>query len=322
MSNKLFRAAACIALWFTAQPAFAEFPDRPIQLILPTPPGGVADNNARPVAKHLHKSLGQPVVVVNKPGAGGSIAYSSVAKSEPDGYTLLLGLSTISVIPESDRINGKTPAFELEQLEPLALISADPLMLLVHSDSPWKTIDDLVKDAKNNPKKISYASSGNYGAIHFPMEQFARAANIELMHVPYKGGGPAMMALLGKQVDVTAAGPAAAKTAIADGKARILAHWGGKRIAQFPDVPTFIERGYNAEYYLWAGIFAPKGTPPAVVKRLRKGINDIIELPEFQQDMSNANIPVFYLDGPEFAAFWKKDADSMIDLARKIGKLD
>lgn len=154
------------------------------------------------------------------------------------------------------------------------------------------------------------------------MEQFARAANIELMHVPYKGGGPAMMALLGKQVDVTAAGPAAAKTAIADGKARILAHWGGKRIAQFPDVPTFMERGYDAEYYLWAGIFAPKGTPPAVVKRLRKGINDIIELPEFQQDMSNANIPVFYLDGPEFAAFWKKDADSMIDLARKIGKLD
>ncbi|MEB2400980.1 MAG: tripartite tricarboxylate transporter substrate binding protein [Alcaligenaceae bacterium] len=312
-------AGAMIFMSFAAR---ADFPERPIQLVLPTPPGGVADNNARPVAKHLTKALGQPVVVLNKPGAGGSIAYSTVAKSEADGYTLLLGLSTISVIPESERINGRTPSFELEQLEPVALISADPLMLLVHRDAPWQTIEDLVEDARKRPGGISYASSGNYGAIHFPMEQFARAANIQLMHVPYSGGGPAMMALLGKQVNVTAAGPAAAKTATADGRARILAHWGGKRIAQFPDVPTLKERGYDAEYYLWAGLFAPKATPGPVMSRLRDGVRNIVALPEFKQDMSNAGIPIHYLDGPDFASFWKKDADAMIELARKIGRVE
>lgn len=321
--NSLFLrvfAGAVFCLGFSA--AQAEFPERPIQMILPTPPGGVADNNARPVAKHLSKALGQPVVVVNKPGAGGSIAYGTVAKGEPDGYTLLLGLSTISVIPESERISDRTPSFELEQLAPVALISADPLMLLVHGDSPWQTIEDLVEDARKNPNKISYASSGNYGAIHFPMEQFARAADIQLMHVPYSGGGPAMMALLGKQVDVTAAGPAAARSAIADGRARILAHWGGKRIEQFPEVPTLIERGYPAEYYLWAGLFAPAGTPTPVMEHLRNGMRTIAGEPEFKEDMLNAGIPIHYLDGPAFADFWKKDADAMIDLARRIGRLE
>ncbi|MGB6104111.1 MAG: tripartite tricarboxylate transporter substrate binding protein [Pusillimonas sp.] len=319
---KVLLGAFAGAMIFLSYPAHADFPERPIQLILPTPPGGVADNNARPVAKHLNKALGQPVVVVNKPGAGGSIAYSTVAKSEADGYTLLLGLSTISVIPESERINGRTPSFELEQLQPLALISADPLMLLVHSDSPWQTIEDLVEDARKRPGGINYASSGNYGAIHFPMEQFARAADVQLMHVPYSGGGPAMMALLGKQVDVTAAGPAAARTAIADGRARILAHWGGQRIAQFPDVPTLKERGYDAEYYLWAGLFAPVATPAPVMNRLREGVRDIVALPEFNQDMANAGIPIHYLDAPDFAQFWKKDADAMIDLAREIGRVE
>ncbi len=312
--------AAMLALGPLAQAQ--TFPDHPIQLILPTPPGGVADMNARPIAKHLFETLKQPVVVVNKPGAGGSLAYSTVAKAKPDGYTLLLGLSTISVLPEADRVNGRTPSYELDQLTPIALLSAEPLMLLVRADAPWKTINELVDDARKRPGKITYGSSGNYGAIHFPMEMLAKAASVNLLHVPYSGGGPALLALLGGQVDVTAAGPAAAKTAVADGRTRILAHWGGQRIASFPEVPTLKERGIDAEYYLWAGLFAPAGTPPSVVNTLRTGVRQAFALPALKDDMSNAGISAQYMDGPEFGAFWKKDAETLINLTRKIGKVD
>jgi tripartite-type tricarboxylate transporter receptor subunit TctC len=302
--------------------AQAEFPERPLTMLLPTPPGGVADMNARPVARHLQDLLKQPVVVQAKPGAGGSLAYSSVAKAAPDGYTLLMGLSTISVLPEADRVNGRTPSFELEQLIPVARISADPLLLLVRADAPWQTINELVDDARRRPGQISYASSGNYGAIHFPMEMLNAAAGVKMLHVPYSGGGPALTALMGGQVQVTAAGPAAAKAAAGDGRVRVLASWGGQRIAMFPEVPTLKERGIDAEYYLWAGLFLPAGTPAPVVEQIRGAVRRAAALPAFKEDMDRARIVVQYLDAPEFSAFWKKDAEVMVNLARRIGRLE
>ncbi len=302
-------------------PAYAEYPEQPIQLILPTPPGGVADMNARPVAKQLHGLLKQPVVVVNRPGAGGGLAYSSVAKAKPDGYTLLLGLSTISVLPESDRVNGRVPSFELDQLAPVALVSADPLLLLVRADAPWTTVEEFVDDARKHPGKFSYGSSGNYGAIHFPMEMLANAAGIKLLHVPYTGGGPALMGVMGGQVDVTGAGPAAARAAIAGGKARVLASWGSRRIEMFPEVPTLKEAGINAEYHLWAGLFAPAATPAPVIARLRAAMREAAADASFKEDMTRAGIEMRFLDGPQFATFWQQDADAMIQLARTLGKI-
>ncbi len=321
--NKTTRhSVAALALALCSLAAHAAFPEQAISLILPTPPGGVADMNARPIARHLSELFKQPVVVVGKPGAGGSIAYSTVARAKPDGYTMLLGLSTISVLPEADRVNGRTPSYALEQLTPIAMLSADPLMLLVRQDAPWRTVNELVDDARKRPGKISYGSSGNYGAIHFPMEMLAKAASINMLHVPYTGGGPALTALLGGQVDVTAAGPAAAKAASSDGRVRVIAHWGGQRIALMPDVPTLKERGFDAEYYLWAGLFVPAATPAAVVETLRAAVRKSVALPAFKEDMERVQIPVQYLDGPEFGAFWKKDADTLINLTKRIGRLD
>ena len=320
MQRILARFVAVLSLAVTSA-AFAQYPERPISLILPTPPGGAADLNARPLAKHLLDVLKQPVVVVNRQGAGGAIAYGSVAKAAPDGYNILLALSTVSVLPEADRINGRAPAYELDQLTPVAMISADPLMLIVRNDAPWRNIGELLEDAKKRPGKISYGSSGNYGAVHFPMEMMAKAANVNMLHVPYNGGGPALLALLGSQIDVTAAGPSAAKAATADGRVRVLTHWGGKRIPAFPDVPTLKESGVDAEYYLWVGLFVPAATPAPVVDTLRAAMRRVVALPGYKEDMEKVRIPINYMDGPEFGAFWKKDAEAMVSLARKIGKV-
>ncbi len=321
MIHSICRRLAALLLLLACGAAHAEFPDRPISMVLPTPPGGAADLNARPLAKHLLDVLKQPVVVVNRQGAGGAIAYGSVAKAAPDGHTLLLGLSTISVLPEADRINGRTPAYELDQLTPVAMISADPLMLIVRNDAPWRNIGELLDDARRRPGKISYGSSGNYGAVHFPMEMMAKSAAINMLHVPYGGGGPALLALLSGQIDVTAAGPAAAKAAAADGRVRVLASWGGKRSAAFPDVPTLKESGVDAEYYLWVGLFVPAATPAPVVDALRAAVRRVVTLPAYKEDMEKVRIPISYMDGPDFAAFWKKDAEAMVNLARKIGKV-
>src|SRR3981081_2357325 len=175
------------------------YPSRPITMIVPFPPGGVADIVGRPLAATMRKTRKQPVVVVNRTGAGGAVGMASVAKAPADGYTILMGLSSISIFPVSDRINGKQPSYELKDFAPIALVTADPTGLVVRSDGPYKPLNDFVAAAKANPGKINYSSSGVYGTLHVSMEIFANAAGIKLFHIPYKGGGPAATALLGGQ---------------------------------------------------------------------------------------------------------------------------
>jgi tripartite-type tricarboxylate transporter receptor subunit TctC len=176
------------------------------------------------------------VIVLNKPGVGGSIGSASVATAKPDGYTLLMALSSISTNPEADRLFNRPPAFELKQFAPIALVSADPTVLMVRSDSPYKNISDVIEDAKKNPGKISYASSGICGTYHVASEMFAHAAGIKLQHVPYGGGGPALVGLLGGQVDMALLGPSVAIGQLKAGKLRPLANWGGKRLESLPEV--------------------------------------------------------------------------------------
>ena len=183
-----------------------------------------------------------------------------------------MGLSSISIFPVSDRINGKTPRYELSDFAPIALVTADPTVLVVRTDSPYKTLKDFVDAAKANPGKINYSSSGVYGTLHVAMEIFANAAGIKLFHVPYQGGGPAVTALLGGQVEALASGPAPAIGQIKGGKMRALASWSTERLALLPEIPTFKELGYDAEFYIWSGVFVPAATPPAIVSRLRASV--------------------------------------------------
>jgi tripartite-type tricarboxylate transporter receptor subunit TctC len=189
--RRLLAAAAVLTL---AAPVVARaqeaYPSRPITLAAPFPPGGVADLTARPVAAALEKVLKNPVGVVNKTGAAGAVGMQFVAASKPDGYTLLLALSSISIIPEADKIFGRPPTFTVDQFAPIALISADPTVLVVRAESPWRTAADFIDDARKRPGQISYSSSGIYGTLHMAMELLSHAAGVKLRHIPTPGAGP------------------------------------------------------------------------------------------------------------------------------------
>jgi tripartite-type tricarboxylate transporter receptor subunit TctC len=305
-------------------PAAAQepFPSRPLQIVVPFPPGGVADLHARPLAPVLERILKQPVAVVNKSGAAGAVGMQSVATSKPDGYTLLLALSSISIIPEVDRLFGRPPAYTREQLAPVALLSADPTVLVVRAASPWKTVADLVADARQRPGTVTFSSSGVYGTLHMAMELFAHAAGLKLRHVPYAGGGPAMTALLGGHVDALASGPSVAIPHLKAGTLRVLASWGDKRLAALPEVPTLKELGYDAEFYIWAGVFVPKATPPAVSRLLRDALRQAVADPEFKGAMAKLETPIHYLDAEEFQRFWDRDAHALAEGVRRVGRVE
>ena len=248
-ASALVWALVTVVAVSTPGPAAAQdFPVRPITLIVPFPPGGVADNVARPVAQALGKQLGQSVVIENRQGAGGGIGMAYVAKARADGYTLLLALSSISAIPEADRVLGRAPMFQLDQLVPVARFTADPVVLAVRADAPWKSFAEFVAFARAHPKKLNYGSSGNYGTMHVPMEMLATSASISMTHVPFTGAAPAVTALLGGTLDAVASGPSTVVQHVKAGKLRVLANWGTERHAALPDVPTLTELGVAADY--------------------------------------------------------------------------
>lgn len=300
-----------------------DYPTKPISMIAPFPPGGVADIVGRPLAASMEKSLGRPVLVVNRSGAGGAVGTTAVAKAAPDGYTVLMSLSSISIFPVSDPINGKPAPYTLADFAPIALVTSDPTVLVVAADGPYRTIQEFIASARAYPGQMNYSSSGVYGTLHVAMEMFASAAGIKLFHVPYQGGGPAVAALLGGQVHALASGPAAAVGQIKGGKMRALAGWGDKRLPMMPDLPTFKELGYkDVEFYIWSGVFAPAATPAPVIAKLRAAVRAAVNDPQFRGAMEKVSTPISYLDAPEFAQFLARDAARLKVAVEKIGKVD
>ena len=299
------------------------WPTKPLNMIAPFPPGGVADIVGRPLAAAMEKTLKQPVLVVNRSGAGGAVGTTVVAKAAPDGYTILMSLSSISVFPVSDPMNGKPVPYRLSDFAPIALVTADPTVLVVAADGPYKTIQDFIASAKAYPNQINYSSAGIYSTLHVAMEMLAGAAGIKLFHVPYQGGGPAVAALLGGQVHALASGPAAAIGQIKAGKMRALAGWGAKRLPMMPELPTFQELGYrDVEFYIWSGVFAPAATPAPVIMRLREAVRAAVADPLFTGAMAKVQTPISYLDAPEFRGFLAKDAARLKTAVEKIVPMD
>ena len=248
-------------------------------MIVPFPAGGQADLAARPVALALEKILGKPVIVDNRAGGGGgSVGNAAAARAEPDGYTLLMTLSSLAVLPEADRLFDRPVAYEVSQFAPVARVLADPTLLAVPASAPWKTLQDFVDDAKKRPGQIPYGSSGPYGTLHVAMEMFAASAGIKLLHVPFRGAAPALTALLSGTVQAVASAPGTLKQQVDDGKMRVLANWGAQRIASFPDLPTFRELGYkDVEFYIWAGLFAQSALPAPIMTRLREAMAQAVK---------------------------------------------
>lgn len=296
------------------------FPTRPVTIVAPYPPGGAADLTARPFAPALERALKQPVVVLNKPGAGGAVGTQSVAVAKPDGYTLLLTVFSISAIPEADRVAGRTPTFTRDQFVPIARLMADPTLLMVRADAPWKTVKELVEDAKRRPGEILYASAGPYSVAHLAVEIFMQAAGIRLRTLHTTGGGPAMTAVLGGHAALAALSTGAVAPQLKAGKVRVLANSGGKRLAAFPEIPTLKELGYDLEVYLWTGLFAPRNVPSHVLKVLRDAARQAAQDPEFTSAGEKMQMPPAYLDADEFKVWWDKDSEMLATAIRRIGK--
>jgi tripartite-type tricarboxylate transporter receptor subunit TctC len=321
---------ACSGLLFVllivvaAGPAWAQepYPTRPISIVVAFPPGGVADNTARPVAAVLERILKQPVTVLNKAGAAGAVGYQAAATSKPDGYTLLMALVSVSVLPEVDKLFGRPQNYTREQLTGIARINADPSMLVVRADAPWKTLKDLVEDAKKRPGEIVFTSSGLYGAAHIPMEMFIKAAGIKMRHLPTTGGGPMMNAMLGGHAQAVMTPVSLAAQHVKAGKLRLLAHSGTAPVAAFPEVPSFKSQGYDVEYTAWAGLVAPRDTPPHIIKILRDATRQAVKEPEVIASHARLETPIAYMDADEFNAWWAKDAAKLAEVVKQIGKVE
>lgn len=298
------------------------WPTRNMTMIVPFPAGGQADIAARPIAQYMQKALGKPVIIDNRSGAGGSLGNATAARAQPDGHTMLMTLSSLAVLPESDRIYERPVAYEVDQLQPIARVLADPTLFAVPASAPWKTIADFVADAKARPGAIAYGSSGPFGTLHVSMEMFAIAAGIKLLHVPYRGAAPAISDLLGGQIQALASAPGTLKQHVDAGTLRVLANFGGERLAAFPNLPTFKELGYpDVEFYIWAGLFVPKGLPQPVVTKLRETMKQAMSDPEVTKTFEAAGNMPAYQDADAFAQFVAKDSARLVAVAKKIGKV-
>lgn len=299
--------ATLLALLAAGRPGTAqEFPTKPIELVLPFGPGGSHDLTARAVASVAHQYLGQPLLVVLKPGGGGAVGSQQVIRAKPDGYTLLFGgtgPNTIFALVQ------KAPIGQ-DQFVPVARINHSPAVFGVRSDAPWKTFHEVIEYAKKNPGKFNFANTGPWGAADFPMRLIARSAGIDYNNIPHDGGGPATLAVLGGHADATFSFAPQLMPQISAGKMRALAVTGARRLATLPGVPTVKEVGYDVTFTMWRAVLAPKGTPQAVLDKLETAFQHISEDKSFRALILQLGDEVDFQGAKEFAATWRQEWDT------------
>jgi tripartite-type tricarboxylate transporter receptor subunit TctC len=314
-------AASAAAL--ATGPGFAQeaYPSHAVTILNAFPPGGVNDIVTRPFAASLEPVLKQPVVVETKAGAAGQVGAQVGASAKPDGYTLLSHNNGISGYEEVDKLFGRNPKTTRADFIPLARLVADPVVLVVNEAQPYRTLKDFLADAKARPEAIIYSSGGLYGASHQPVALLEKATGIpKLRHLPTNGGGPAIVALLGNNAQMSTQTISATLPHLKAGKLRALASFGGTRSKALPEVPTLRELGYDLEYYLWVGIFAPKGTPANVVSFLNGAIEKAATADQFKNAIANVGLDADYLNSESFAKFWEQDARRSDEAVKLIGR--
>jgi tripartite-type tricarboxylate transporter receptor subunit TctC len=315
--------AAASAAAISAREAVAQdFPARPVTILNAFPPGGANDLVTRPAATALEAIFKQPVVVETKAGAAGAVGAQVAASAKPDGYTLLSHNNGLAGYAAVDKLFDRQPKTTRADFIPLARLSADPVLLLVSEQTPWKTLEEFIADAKKTPEKIVYSSGGLYGASHLPVALIEKAFSVSRMrHLPTNGGGPAITAVLGNNAQMTTQTGQASYQHVKAGKMRALASFGEQRSKTLPDVPTLKEKGFDVIYYLWVGLFAPKGTPAPILSTLTAAIDKAGQSPQFTAAIANLGLEPTYQTAADFAKFWDEDAKRSDEAVNQIGKV-
>jgi len=316
------RLTAVLTLLLAAAAGYAQdYPTRPITITVPNPPGGMNQIHAQPLSAVIERLTKQPAPVVNRPGGTAAVGTAYVANQPPDGYNLLVTTPNLFLAIEKDKVYGIKSPYSLDQIAPLALLSADPLIGVVHPSLPVKSVKELIALAKSKPNEIVYSSSGLYGIVHVPTEMFLRAAGLKMRHLPTTGGGPAVTQALGGHSQLTVGGLAAVYPYIPSGKLRPIASWGAKPSASLASVPTLKSLGYDVEAYLWVGVFTTAGVPDPIYTRMRQLIAKVAADPLFKQALENVQVVPDYRDAPEFKPFFDADYKRLAAAVKAIGKI-
>jgi tripartite-type tricarboxylate transporter receptor subunit TctC len=305
-------ASAAVTLLAAISPATA-YPDRPIRVVIPLPPGGAVDIVARLLQPHLEKSLGKPLVIENKPGASGIIGAANVATADPDGHTLLLVPTTFTINPA---VHQKLPFDPIKSFEPVAIVGRNSLMFLANPDVPAKTLQEFAGLAKAKPGTLNYATPGASSQAHLLLELWSQQAGIKMQHVPYRGGAPAVLATVMGEAHITLISPTASLTQIESKKLRPLATGGATREEQFPDVPTAAEAGYpNFKALQWIGLLTTGGTPKPIVDRLNAEVARA--LPQIKGRLAEQGMTVAGGPPSEFRLLIADEIRQWTEVARK-----
>jgi len=319
MTNRLIAAIALLIVPLGGHPQ--EYPSKAINIVVPNPPGGMNQIHAQPLSAVLEKLTNQPAPVINRPGGTGAVGTASVANAPPDGHNVLVTTPNLFLVLEKDKLYGIKSPYSLDQIALLALLSADPLIMVVHPSLPVKNVKELVALAKAKPNEIVFSSSGPYGITHTPTAMFLDATGLKMRHLPTTGGGPAITQALGGHAQLTGGGPAAVYPHIQSSKLRPIASWGVKPYPALPNVPTFKSMGIDIEAYLWVGLFTGANVPEAIRVKMRQMIGKAAADPLFKQALENVQVVPDYRDEPEFRKFFDADYKRLAAAIKKIGKL-
>ena len=319
---KAIFAAALLALAAAHAFAQASFPARTITVINPNAPGGTGDIIGHGMTESLRAAFKQPVILQNRPGAGGAVGGAFVAQAPADGYTVLLNTVTHVLIPITDNMLGRSSGYTVDDFQLMARITADPLLLVIHPSIPAKTLKDFAALAKAKPGTLIYSSTGVYGSGHISMMMFARTADVNMVHSPFNGGGPAMTAVLGNHANAFFAPAGIASPHIQAGRVRVLAQSGASRSPLFAALPTVKEAGYDADLTLWAGYFASVKTPAPIVRAWQAALRESANDAKFRDAMAKVNVTVDYLDGDALKVWYDAELRRLEREIRAIGKIE
>jgi tripartite-type tricarboxylate transporter receptor subunit TctC len=316
--RRLFTGLAAASASFgvaTLAHAQADWPNKPVRILVSFAPGGLTDLIARALQPRLQEAFGQPVLVENRPGAGGTVAEGMLAKAPPDGYTLLLSADSV---PANPHLIPNLAYDPFKDMTPISMLARIPLVLVVNNNVPANSLQEFVNYAKGNTGKISYASPGIGTSNHLYFEVFKDLAGIEMPHVAYKGGGPAMTDLMGGHVQVMLISATLAAPQVAAGKIKALAVTSEKRAAPMPNVPTFAEAGFtDFKPQQWTGLFVPAGTPPAVVSRLTSDFSKVLKSPDVMARLNDLHAEPVMSSQTEFSAMLRREHEAMGKLIRQ-----